>query len=37
MINLYNVEEGFKIENTKKKHTISLILCGVFAFLIVFQ
>ena len=36
MINLYNVEEGFKIENTKKKHTISLILCGVFAFLIVF-
>ena len=36
MINLYNVEEGFKIENIKKKHTISLILCGVFAFLIVF-
>lgn len=36
MINLYNVEEGFKIEIIKKKHTISLILCGVFAFLIVF-
>lgn len=36
MNNLYNIEEGFKIENIKKKHTISLILCGVFSFLIVF-
>lgn len=36
MTNLYDIEEGFKIEKTKKKHTIAMILCGVFCLLLVF-